>query len=54
MPAIRLRVVCGLLETMAIFSPKIALSKVDFPTLGRPTIDINPVLFIKIKNPFVG
>jgi hypothetical protein len=31
-------VVCGLSVVIAIFSPRIALSKVDLPTLGLPTI----------------
>ena len=38
----RLRVVWGLLVTMAIFSPTRALVRVDFPTLGRPTMEIMP------------
>ena len=33
----RLRVVWGLGETMAIFSPARVLVRVDLPTLGRPT-----------------
>src|SRR5438105_10418228 len=37
MPRMRLRVVCGLAETAATFSPRRALSSVDLPTLGRPT-----------------
>ena len=41
-PMMRLRVVCGRLETIAIFSPTIAFIKVDLPTFGRPTIVINP------------
>ena len=32
----RLRVVWGLLVTMATFSPTRALVRVDLPTLGRP------------------
>jgi hypothetical protein len=31
-----LRVVWGLSETIAIFSPTIRLTSVDFPALGRP------------------
>ena len=31
---------------MATFSPSMALSRVDFPTLGRPTKAIKPVFFI--------
>src|ERR1017187_5447788 len=38
----RLRVVCGLRVTMASFSPTSALSKVDFPALGRPMMETNP------------
>src|SRR5271166_3003132 len=41
-PAIRLRVVCGLAETMATFSPVRALSSVLLPALGRPRIATNP------------
>ncbi len=32
----RLRVVCGLSETMASFSASSRLSSVDLPALGRP------------------
>ena len=32
------RVVCGLAEVMAIFSPTSALVSVDLPAFGRPTI----------------
>src|SRR5499433_772960 len=42
MPVMRLRVVCGLGVTMATFSPKSWFSKVDFPTLGRPTMAMYP------------
>jgi hypothetical protein len=38
MPVRRWRVVCGLREVMLSFCPTRALSKVDLPTLGRPTI----------------
>ena len=41
-PMMRLRVVCGLLLTMATFSPTIAFIIVDLPTFGRPTIAANP------------
>src|ERR671919_482132 len=37
MPTMRLRVVCGLGETMATFWPRMRLSSVDLPALGRPT-----------------
>ena len=46
MPMIRLRVVWGLRVVMAIFSPTIRFSSVDFPTLGRPTMPMNPDLNI--------
>ena len=36
MPRIARRVVCGLSETIATFSPTIALTSVDLPTFGRP------------------
>src|SRR5271157_129069 len=41
-PAMRLRVVCGLAETMATFSPIRALSSVLLPELGRPRMATNP------------
>ena len=44
MPVILVRVVCGLFETIAIFSPSMALRRVDFPTFGLPSIAIKPVL----------
>ncbi len=37
MPRMLIRVVWGLSETMAIFWPRRALRRVDFPVLGRPT-----------------
>src|SRR5690554_6346627 len=37
-----LRVVCGLLETMATLWPRRALRRVDFPTFGRPTTATKP------------
>src|SRR6056297_1065286 len=42
MPNIRLRVVWGLFEVIAIFCPSTWLSRVDVPTLGRPTRATNP------------
>ena len=36
-PRTRWRVVCGLSDTMLTFSPQIALTSEDLPTLGRPT-----------------
>ena len=42
MPMMRFRVVWGLGVTMATFSPTRAFSRVDFPTLGRPTMLIKP------------
>ncbi len=38
----RLRVVCGLSETMATFWPTIWLTRVDLPTFGRPTMATKP------------
>src|SRR5512134_2915742 len=38
----QVRVVCGLLAVIASFCPSSALSSVDFPTLGRPTIAARP------------
>jgi len=38
MPVMRWRVVWALRETMEIFSPTRRLSRVDLPTLGRPTM----------------
>ena len=43
-PTTRRRVVCGLSETIATFPPQSALTRVDFPTLGRPTTAANPLL----------
>src|SRR5437773_7492754 len=42
MPVMRWRVVCALREVMLIFWPTSALSKVDLPTLGLPTMAIRP------------
>ena len=41
-PAMRLRVVCGLAETMATFSPVRTLRSVLLPALGRPRMATNP------------
>ena len=38
----RWRVVCALREVMLTFWPTSALSRVDLPTLGRPTMAIRP------------
>src|SRR2546428_9105089 len=43
MPAMRLRVVCGLGVTIATLAPTRALSSVDLPTFGRPTMAAYPV-----------
>src|SRR5262252_4444170 len=43
-PSTRVRVVCGLSETIATFSPTSALTSVDLPALGRPTTAISPTL----------
>ena len=42
MPRTRWRVVCGRLEVIEILAPTSALTSVDLPTLGRPTIAIWP------------
>src|SRR5580704_18426691 len=40
----RLRVVCGLVETMATLRPTSEFTNVDFPAFGRPTMAMNPDL----------
>ena len=42
MPRTARLVVCGLSEVIAIFSPTIALSRVDLPAFGRPTKQAKP------------
>ena len=50
-PRIVWRVVCGRSEVIATFWPTSALVNVDFPTLGRPTMQANP---LRIRaNPFL-
>ena len=49
MAEMRLRVVWGLLVTMATFSPTRALVRVDLPTLGRPHNVIIPDFLIDIR-----
>src|SRR6266545_1786359 len=41
-PTMRLRVVCGLAETMDTFCPRMRLSSVDLPAFGRPTKATTP------------
>jgi len=41
-PLIWCRVVWGLLDVIATFSPQIALTSEDFPTFGLPTTVTNP------------
>src|SRR2546427_4730960 len=41
-PWMRLRVVCGLGDTMATFWPTSRFTSVDLPTLGSPTMAANP------------
>ncbi len=48
MPRIVRRVVCGLGETIAIFSPTYALTSVDLPTFGLPTIATKPDLWLGV------
>src|SRR5512133_3302096 len=47
MPEMRLRVVCGLAETMLTLAPMTALSRVDLPTLGRPTRATYPLCMLQ-------
>src|SRR5436309_12128528 len=42
MPTMRLRVVCGLAETMETLWPRMRFSSVDLPALGRPTSATTP------------
>ncbi|KAF5048778.1 hypothetical protein DSECCO2_446530 [anaerobic digester metagenome] len=46
MPVMLVRVVWGLGETMAIFSPRTAFRKVDFPALGGPMRAMKPALYV--------
>src|SRR5437763_16938140 len=41
-PTMRLRVVCGLEETIETLWPRIRLRRVDLPALGRPTMATTP------------
>ena len=41
-PRTWVRVVCTLSDTIDTLVPQIRLTRVDFPTLGRPTIEQNP------------
>ena len=50
-PRIRVRVVCGVFETIAIFVPMTRLSSVDLPAFGRPMSDANPVLITTAWEP---
>ena len=43
-PIMRVRVVCGLFVTIAIFSPSNSFKIEDFPTFGFPTIATNAAL----------
>src|SRR5439155_8454327 len=43
MPSTRCRVVCGLFDVMLMRAPMSALSSVDLPTLGRPTMATQPL-----------
>ena len=42
-PRTSVRVVCGRLETIETFEPTSLFTRVDLPTLGRPTTDTNPL-----------
>jgi hypothetical protein len=45
---IRLRVVCGLLDVIAIFCPISRFISVDLPTFGLPMIVTNPDLKLSV------
>src|SRR4030042_3882449 len=53
-PRRRLRVVWGLLETMASFWPRSRLRSVDLPALGRPIRAIKPDLNFEALFSFIG
>jgi hypothetical protein len=40
----RFRVVCGFLEVIEIFCPRIRFNKVDLPALGAPRMTTKPDL----------
>jgi hypothetical protein len=46
-PRTALRVVLGVFEVIDTFSPMMAFTKVDLPTLGRPIMVANPALVIR-------
>ena len=50
----RFLVVCGFLETPAIFCPIQAFSKVDFPALGRPIRATKPERVLAIDGVAIG
>src|SRR5450631_1709463 len=52
-PRTWVRVVWGLSETMVTLVPRMVLSKVDLPTLGRPTIVTKPDLIGPIDGSFI-
>ena len=43
------RVVCGLLATMAILAPISAFSSVDLPALGRPRMETKPEFMVQAR-----
>src|ERR1043165_8146020 len=51
MPTMRLRVVCGLAETMETLRPRMRFSSVDLPALGRPTMATMPDFFSSLTLP---
>src|SRR4051794_15539077 len=53
-PKMRLRVVCGLSETIATLPPARALTIVDLPTLGRPARATNPLFTPACSHPGAG
>ena len=52
MPLIAFLVVCGIDDTMLIFSPLAVFKKVDLPADGRPMMDTIPALVATASPPF--
>src|SRR5688572_28500343 len=50
----RVRVVCGLSETIASLCPTMRLSSVDLPALGRPRKETKPAFITSARASFRG
>src|SRR5205814_5696207 len=50
MPRTTCRVVCGLSVTIETFSPTTRFRSVDFPEFGRPIIETNPDLLMRLRH----